>query len=95
MVEPLASEVPEEQCEVFLGQVAEVWTVGNKLASEDKSGQRESWNCQGEPSSWWDRETEEMSGEKLKLAAPQILDLGKKPFHTDSMSYRVLVGRVE
>lgn len=80
MVEALVSEV-----------VVEVW------ASEDKSGQRGSWDCQGawELSSWWDGETEEMSGEKLKQAAAQILDLGKKPFHTDSMSYQVLVDRRE
>lgn len=97
MVEPLVSEVAEEQCEVSLGQVVEVWTVGSKWASGDKSGQRESWDCQDawELSSRWDGEMEEKSGEKLKQAAAQILDLGKKPSHTDSMSYRVLVGRVE
>lgn len=91
MVEPLVSEVAQEQCEVFLGQVVELW------ASEDKSGQSGSWDCQGawKLSSWWDGETEEMSGEKLKQAAAQNLDLGKKPFHTDSMSYRVLGDRGE
>lgn len=97
MVEPLVSEVAQEQCELFLGQVVEVWTVGSKWASEDKSGQKGSWDCQGawELSSRCDGETEEMSGEKLKQAAAQILHLGKKPLHTDSMSYRVMVDRRE
>lgn len=91
MVEPLVSEIAQEQCEVFLGRVVEVW------ASEDKNGQRGSWDCQGawELSSWWDGETEEISGEKLKQAAAPSLDLGKKTFHTDSMSYQVLVDRGE
>lgn len=54
-MEQLVSEVPEEQYEVSLWQVAEMWVAGSKWVSGGKTARRDRWDCEvdRDASSWW------------------------------------------